>query len=128
LLHAARKRAKDSAEDPARLARAMLAQARQAQKAKDAAVVATKTESAIFWAIEHATGLRARAVLKSDLAAELGDRGLDADMVAGIQEVLAACDDVRFAQPATGVELYERARALTDRLLRLSPPGDQGAS
>ena len=128
LVQTARQRAKSAAEDPTKLARSMLAQARQAQKQKDIATVATKAESAIMWGIEYATGLRARAVLKEQLPAELATLGLDADTIALIQEVLTACDDVRFAEPLAGDELYERARALTERLLKLSPRGDKRAS
>ena len=120
-VQALRLRSKAAAESPAKLAKVALAEARQAHKDGDLAATATKLESALFLALEHATGIRARAVLKSELASELTTRGLSEELVARTEELLAACDDARFSDRSTKNQLYAESRKLVDELLRRAP-------
>ena len=45
---------------------------------------------------EGATGLRARAVLKSELSSRLAAHGMGASLAAEIVTLLERCDDLRF--------------------------------
>ncbi len=120
-VQALRRRSKATAESPAKLAKVALAEARHAQKDGDPATTATRVESALFLALEHATGIRARAVLKSELASELSARGLGEGLVARTEKLLAACDDARFSDKSAESELYAESRKLINELLRRAP-------
>ena len=93
----------------ARLAAQALDLARGQTKA-DAAEAATQVERAVFFAIEGATGFKARGVLQSELGTALIQRGVEAELASEVSELLAACDRLRF----TGVS-SEPAEQLVQR-------------
>lgn len=106
---------------PVTLTERALREAEQAEAKGDAKDLAGALERALHYAIEHATGLRARGVLLRDLPSELGARGLDADLSGRVHEVLSACETIRFdpgATPKALSELRGRAQALARDLAR----------
>lgn len=66
----------------------------------DAATLAGAAERALFLALEKASGLKARGVLKADLASALAEAGLDRELAAQAAGLLARCDELRFAGEA----------------------------
>lgn len=103
------------------LAARALADARAALGQGDAGRAASQAEKAVLLAVEGATGLGARAVLKAELANELEARGLDAGLCENVVTLLERCDDLRFtgAAEATGAEeLVERAAKIVKALGR----------
>ncbi len=103
------------------LAREALADARAALKKQDAARAANLSERAVLLAVEAATALRARAVLKSELGGELTARGVDPAVAEDIVTLLEHCDDLRFTgdADALGAEaLVERAATVVRSLGR----------
>ncbi|HEX7451847.1 MAG TPA: BatD family protein [Polyangiaceae bacterium] len=69
-------------------------------------------ERAVFLAIELKLGLKARAILKAELASALTDRGLPAARAQALAAILEDCDALRFVGAASGVapaELAQRA-------------------
>ena len=93
---------------------------------QDSAGSVAAAERAIFLAIELKLGLKARAVLKSELAGTLIARGLSEAPARAVSQILEDCDSVRFVGAASGIEpaeLAERAAKLTAELQRekLSP-------
>lgn len=78
------------------LAARALADAREALAKSDEAGAATASERAVLLALEGATGLAARAVLKSELAEKLAEHGLASGLVDDIVVLLERCDDLRF--------------------------------
>jgi hypothetical protein len=69
-------------------------------------------ERAVFLAIELKLGLKARAILKAELASALTDRGLPAARAQALTAILEDCDALRFVGAASGVapaELAQRA-------------------
>lgn len=102
------------------LAQQALDEAATAARAGDGAGAASAVERAVFTAVEAAVGLKARAVLRPDLPAELEQAGLSADAAREIVAVLESCDGLRFTGEAAHApsDLVERAGALVRRLLR----------
>jgi hypothetical protein len=93
---------------------------------QDSAGSVAAAERAVFLAIELKLGLKARAVLKSELAGTLIARGLSEAPARAVSQILEDCDSVRFVGAASGIEpaqLAERAAKLTAELQRekLSP-------
>jgi hypothetical protein len=104
---------------PLTLTERALKDAEEAEAKGDAKEVAGALERSLHHAIEHATGLKARGVLLRDLPAELGARGLAADVSGRVHEVLSACETIRFdpgATPEAIRELRDRAQALARAL------------
>jgi hypothetical protein len=89
-------------ERPSERAIKELDRARDA-RTKDAALAAGSSERAVLLAIEGATGLKARGVLRSDLAAELRQRGVSEGLAAEIVALFDRCEDVRFSGPSLEV-------------------------
>jgi hypothetical protein len=90
----------------------------------DAASVA---ERALFIAIEKATGLKARGVLKAELSRTLQAAGVEADLAQRTAELLSRCDELRFAGEATELsgfvaEVREACRRLAGRKTREPEP------
>jgi hypothetical protein len=73
-----------------------LAEGRAAAQRGEHALAAGAIERALFLSIEGATGLRARAVLKERLAAELLQSGIPDALASEAASVLHACDELRF--------------------------------
>ncbi|MBI3202872.1 MAG: BatD family protein [Myxococcales bacterium] len=91
---------RQKAESHASLAQQALGDARAALKRSDAAAAASQAERAVLLAVEGATGLRARAVLKSELGSELASHGVSAALAGEIVTLLERCDDLRFTGSA----------------------------
>jgi hypothetical protein len=85
-------------------ARALLDAERKAAQsallADDPALAASAIERLVHLLIENIAGLKSRAVLRSELARELEQRGFDADMSRTLVSLLERCDHVRFVQPS----------------------------
>ena len=67
-------------------------------------------ERAVFLTIELKLGLKARAILKSELAATLTERGLPSARAEALAQILEDCDALRFVGATSGVEAGELAR------------------
>jgi hypothetical protein len=86
---------------------------------KDAAGTVAALERALFGAIELKLGLKARAVLKSELIAELAARGLPEPLAGETGALLEDCDALRFIGEPSGIraeELVTRAERLVGEL------------
>ncbi|MEP7049385.1 MAG: BatD family protein [Pseudomonadota bacterium] len=68
------------------------------------------SERAVFLAIEARLGLKARAILKSDLAKTLTERGLPRARAEALAKLLEDCDTLRFVGVASGIEPAELAQ------------------
>jgi hypothetical protein len=84
-----------------------LGDAREALAGPELGPVASAAERAVYNAIEWATGIKARALLRSDLARELGQAGLAPELANRVGELLDACNQLRFGNADRG-----RAEAL----------------
>ncbi|HEU4534101.1 MAG TPA: hypothetical protein VFS00_08285, partial [Polyangiaceae bacterium] len=85
---------------------------------KDAA---TAVERAAALAVEEATGVKIRALLRREIAPALERAGADAPTAAALVELLQACDALRFlpaGEGPAGRDLVSDARALLKRLPR----------
>jgi hypothetical protein len=83
-------------------------------------------ERAVFLAIELKLNLKARAILKAELARTLVQRGLPEARARAVSQILEECDTLRFVGAASGIDptdLAKRAAALSAELGRekLSP-------
>lgn len=107
---------------PRTLAAAALDDARRAKKAGDERAAAAAVERAIVLAIEGATGLKARGVLKESLASELTAKGVPEKVAARASEALAACDAARFDPlAAAGVRVEDGETLVSDLLATKAP-------
>jgi hypothetical protein len=84
-------------------------------------------ERAVFLAIELKLGLKARAILKAELASALTERGLPSARAQALAGILEDCDALRFVGAESGVdpaELAQRAAKYAAELGhdKLSPP------
>jgi hypothetical protein len=73
-----------------------LAEAETAARDGSAAAAATAGERALFLAVEAATGVKARGVLRGELSAKLQETGIPLELVEQITELLDSFDAVRF--------------------------------
>lgn len=87
-----------------------LKEAKSAHSAGDYAGVASGIERALYRALGAATGLRLRAVLRSELAATLVTAGVERALADESVALLDTCDHIRFAR-GQGVDLDARMRA-----------------
>jgi hypothetical protein len=98
--------------DPGRVPAKLLRDARELVRHGRSEEAIGPVEKAIFLAIEQATGLRARGVLRSDLLAELGTRGVSEQVGRELGELLEQCEAARFAAAGQeGSSLVARAEA-----------------
>jgi hypothetical protein len=67
-------------------------------------------ERAVFLAIELKLGLKARAILKTELASALTERGLPGTRAQALAAILEDCDALRFVGAASGVDPVELAQ------------------
>ncbi|MBK8251416.1 MAG: BatD family protein [Polyangiaceae bacterium] len=86
----------DKKSSPGTLAMEALKNAKDAKKAGDERAAAALVERALNLAIEAATGIKARGILKDDLFAELTNAGISNDHAKAVSQLLAACDLARF--------------------------------
>jgi hypothetical protein len=108
--------------DPRELAQQALGQARRLAGKDDAAALA-QVERALFLALEAGPGLKARALLKSELERELEQSGMVAEQAQSVVELLTQCENARFTgKLADGGDLVGRAERLIPALLRHKRP------
>jgi hypothetical protein len=67
-------------------------------------------ERAVFLAIELKLGLKARAILKAELASALTERGLPSARAQALSGILEDCDALRFVGAESGVDPAELAQ------------------
>lgn len=98
-------------EDPSKLPAKLLGEARELEKRGRPHEAVAALEKAVFAAIEQATGLRARGVLRSELAHALAARGVTEPLGQQLAELLEACEAARFTGGGrgSGPSLTERA-------------------
>jgi hypothetical protein len=77
-----------------------LAQLASAARAGNAAASASAAERALFIAIERATGLKGRGILKSALAATLANARVTPELARETAAELGRCDELRFGGEA----------------------------
>jgi len=98
-----------------------LAEARQALGRGEPGLVLSSAERALYLAIEWAAGLRARALLRSELEARLVAAGLDAELAREAAELLGRSGELRLAGSAVERDavtgLLARVQKLVKRLL-----------
>jgi hypothetical protein len=78
-------------------------------------------ERAVFLSIELKLGLKARAILKTELARTLVQRGVSEARARSVSQILEECDTLRFVGAPSGidpVDLAHRAAALSAELQR----------
>jgi len=106
---------------PERLAQEALRAADTAARGSEIAKTAAAIERALFLAIEAGTGIRARALLKSDLKSALAEAGVGADAIQRALLLLDACESARFTGKAgehPPKELVAQARGVVAALAR----------
>jgi len=101
-----------------------LAQLAEATRAGQVADVAGAAERALFLAIERATGLKARGVLKTELAQTLARAQVPRDLAEQAAQQLGRCDELRFAGEAVELQSFSaEVRAICQQLgPRKAPP------
>lgn len=97
-----------------------LAQLSAAARAGEVAAAANAAERALVIAIERSTSLKARGVLKTELAARLTAAGVAPDVAERAASQLARCDELRFAGEALdlaafGAEVRDTCAKLSQR-------------
>jgi hypothetical protein len=109
-----------------------LGDAREALAAAELRSVASAAERAVYNAVEWATGLKARAVLRSDLARVLSEAGLPPELGTRVGELLDACNQLRMgaADSVRAEALLGDVEALVKQLVRRAPaaakrPGEE---
>jgi hypothetical protein len=104
-----------------------LSEARQALAGGELGLMLSGAERALYLAIEWATGLRARALLRSELEARLSGAGLSSALAAESAEVLRQCSELRLAgsslDKSAAAALLGRAESLVKKLLKQPPRG-----
>jgi oxygen tolerance protein BatD len=100
-----------------------VADARRALGAREVGPVASAAERAIYNAVEWATGIKARAVMRTDLGRELGRGGLPPELATRIAELLDACGQLRLgsAEPARAPAVVDDVDSLVKQLIRRPP-------
>lgn len=114
----ARSRLAERKVSPRTLAAAALADAKQAKSKGDERAAAAAVERAIVLAIEAASSVKARGVLKEELARELRANGIGASVADRASDALAACDRARFDPLAAAEVRIEDAEVLVRDLLQ----------
>jgi hypothetical protein len=109
-------------------AKKILGQLAAATRAGEAANVASAAERALFLAIERATGLKARGILKTELATTLAHAQVPRELAELAAQQLGRCDELRFAGEAVELLAFSaQVRALCQQLGQTklaTPPGE----
>jgi hypothetical protein len=114
--------------DPGRLPAKLLRQAHELERQGRAEEAIGPAERAIFLAIEQATGLRARGVLRSELVAELAQRGVSEPLGQQLAELLERCEAARFTVARQeGPSLASRTEAALSELRGLRRGGKEAS-
>jgi hypothetical protein len=105
-----------------RRTQAQMAACRQTLASGDAAGAASGLEKALVIAIESATGLRARGIVRDELASHLVKSGVTQPDSDAIVDVLNVCDAIRFTggEPQLLGNAIDRAQPVIDYLCRRS--------
>jgi len=104
-----------------------LAQLATAARTGDVAAAASAAERALVFAIERATALKARGVLKTELPARLTAAGVPSELAASAAALLARCDELRFAGEAVDLrELAAQVSEVTTKLSKLTASKKRG--
>ncbi len=114
-----RERRREQRSDPRTLASKALAEARIAAHAAPETVPGV-IERALFLAIEAGPGLRARALLRSELAGALERTGVSAAEAQEVVALLGQCETARFtgSSNGNGSELLSKGERLVQALLQ----------
>lgn len=117
-----RARSEQREQSQATHARRALAGAQEAARRGELDQVLSGVERAIYLAIEWSTGLRARALLRSELEARLQAEGLSGEQAAAATQLLGQCAELRragsAAEPSRVRALLKPAEALITPLLK----------
>jgi len=116
-----KRRMADAKAGPDRLAQEALRVAEQAAGRDEVATTAAAVERALFLAIEAATGLRGRALLKDELGRALVEAGLPEETCRRTLDLLDGCESARFTGKSAGLpppKLLLAARERVTELLR----------
>jgi hypothetical protein len=99
-----------------------LADAKRADAAQDLAGAANALERALYLAIENATGLRARGLLRGELEARLEAEGLPRALGQALHGLLQDCDALRYtgSRGEAGSDWVERAEKAVAELSRFT--------
>jgi hypothetical protein len=104
-----------------------LSELQTAARKGDAAACASAAERALVIAIERATKIKARGVLKKDLPPKLGEAGVAPDVAEHAATLLARCDELRFAGEAPDLgTLAGEVRDVCGKLSKLQPRAGGG--
>jgi hypothetical protein len=92
----------------------------KAARAKEPTRAAASAERAVLLAIESATALKARGVLRSELARELARREVKPELSSQIVELLDRCEDLRFsgAPPEVANQVVDAASEIVHAFAR----------
>ena len=95
----------------------------------DAAGAAGALERALHMAIEAATGLRARGIVRNQLSQALIEAGLAPDASEVAVDIFDACDAVRFTSESSTrlVDILQRAESLVQQLSSQAKRAGRGA-
>jgi hypothetical protein len=106
-----------------------LAQLDRAVAGGDAAATVGAAERALFLAIEKGTGIKARGLLKADLARSLAEARVPTELAERAANLLGRCDEVRFAGVAADLGSFTaEVRETSQKLASLNPaPASKGA-
>lgn len=113
-------RLRERRNTPAESSLKEIANARAAAGAGDHARVATSVERAVHLALEAATSMKSRGILRSELASALTTRGFPADLALEAVNLLEATESARFVgeSAAADHELSNRAETWVRAALR----------
>lgn len=105
-----------------------LGDAREALARDDVSAAVASVERATYMAIEHATAIKARAVLRSDLPRELHRAGLSNDLGERVVALLDACGQLRFGatEPGHARAVLGAADSVVKELVRRAPAARAG--
>jgi hypothetical protein len=104
-----------------------LAQLALATQSGEVAAVAGAAERALFLAIERATGLKARGVLKAALADTLTRAEVPRGAAEQAARLLAGCDELRFAGEGADLAAFSaEVRAVCQQLAEKKAPRAPG--
>ena len=112
----------------ATLAARALGEAREALARGDVQAAVAGIERALYAAVEQATAIKARAVLRGDLSRELGRAGLPTELGESVAALLDACGQLRFAgsEPGRARAVLGDAEGLVKQLVRRAPAPPAG--
>jgi hypothetical protein len=116
-----KKRLTEAKTGAPRLALDALRNADEAAARDEVATTASAVERSLFLAIEASAGLRARALLREDLARALSQAGLGEELRRRTLSLLDACESARFTGKSGDLrppELAKEARECVNDLLR----------